>query len=62
MRSRVEMGIEWFVEAGPGDVLGKLARRAAPGGTVRTVGSPSQAHAVAEELRGPGAVGPAEEE
>jgi [acyl-carrier-protein] S-malonyltransferase len=62
MRSMVEMGIGWFVEAGPGEVLGKLARRAAPGGTVRTVGSPSQARAVAEELRRPAAVGPAEEE
>jgi [acyl-carrier-protein] S-malonyltransferase len=62
MRSMVEMGIGWFVEAGPGEVLGKLARRAAPGGTVRTVGTPSQARGVAEELRRPAAVGPAEEE
>lgn len=44
-------GIEWFVEAGPGDVLGKLARRIVPGATVRFVGSPQDARTVATELR-----------
>jgi len=53
MRAMVEMGCEWFVEAGPGDVLGKLARRAAPGCQVRSVGSPAEAEVLAEELRQP---------
>jgi [acyl-carrier-protein] S-malonyltransferase len=51
MRSMAEMGIDWFVEAGPGEVLGKLARRAVPDAEVRSVGSPAEAAAVAEELR-----------
>jgi [acyl-carrier-protein] S-malonyltransferase len=45
------LGIEWFVEAGPGDVLGRLARRVVPGATVRFVGFPADASAVARELR-----------
>jgi [acyl-carrier-protein] S-malonyltransferase len=51
MRSMAELGATWFLEAGPGDVLGKLARRAVPGGQVRQVGSPEEARAAAEELR-----------
>jgi [acyl-carrier-protein] S-malonyltransferase len=51
MRSMADMGIAWFVEAGPGDVLGKLARRAVPDAEVRSVGSPAEAAAVADELR-----------
>ena len=54
VRAMADMGIRLFVEAGPGDVLGKLARRAVPGGEVRSVGSPAEARAVAEELRGAG--------
>jgi [acyl-carrier-protein] S-malonyltransferase len=50
IRSMAEMGITWFVEAGPGDVLGKLARRIAPGSTVRSAGSPEAAAAVAAEI------------
>ncbi|HXF57491.1 MAG TPA: ACP S-malonyltransferase [Actinomycetota bacterium] len=52
MRTMADMGVEVFVEAGPGDVLGKLARRAAPGATVRSVGSPGEARALADEVRG----------
>jgi len=43
--------VTWFVEAGPGDVLSRLARRAVPGATVRTVGSPDEARSVAEDIR-----------
>jgi [acyl-carrier-protein] S-malonyltransferase len=53
LRSMAEAGITTFVEAGPGDVLAKLARRAIPGADVRTVGSPGEAHAVAEAIRQP---------
>jgi [acyl-carrier-protein] S-malonyltransferase len=61
MRAMTELGMDWLVEAGPGDVLGKLARRAAAGSTVRSVGSPDEAHAVATELRdGPATPGPKE--
>jgi [acyl-carrier-protein] S-malonyltransferase len=52
MRAMAELGVGWFVEAGPGDVLGKLARRAVPGAAVRWVGSPADARALAEEVRG----------
>jgi [acyl-carrier-protein] S-malonyltransferase len=51
MRAMSELGVSFFVEAGPGDVLAKLARRAAPGSTIRSVGSPEEATAVATELR-----------
>jgi [acyl-carrier-protein] S-malonyltransferase len=55
LRSMAEAGITTFVEAGPGDVLAKLARRAIPGADVRTVGSPAEARAVADEIRQPAA-------
>jgi [acyl-carrier-protein] S-malonyltransferase len=61
MRSMYEMGIEGFIEAGPGDVLGKLARRAVPEAEVRSVGSPDDARAVAEEARRPSPTAPARE-
>jgi [acyl-carrier-protein] S-malonyltransferase len=51
LRAMADMGVTWFIEAGPGDVLGKLARRAVPGSEVRSVGSPQDARSVAEELR-----------
>ena len=51
LRAMADMGVSWFIEAGPGDVLGKLARRAVPGSEVRYVGSPQDARSVAEELR-----------
>jgi malonyl CoA-acyl carrier protein transacylase len=53
-----DAGITLFIEAGPGDVLAKLARRAIPGADVRTVGSPDEARAVADQIRAP-AEGPA---
>jgi [acyl-carrier-protein] S-malonyltransferase len=43
MRALGEAGIDTFVEAGPGDVLSKLARRAVPGTTAVAVGSPEAA-------------------
>jgi [acyl-carrier-protein] S-malonyltransferase len=61
LRAMAEMGIEGFVEAGPGDVLGKLARRAVPESEVRSVASPNDARVLAEELRRPGATTPARE-
>jgi [acyl-carrier-protein] S-malonyltransferase len=51
MRAMGDLGITFFIEAGPGDVLAKLARRAVPGATVRPVGSPDDARAAAMELR-----------
>ena len=56
LRAMAEMGITHFIEAGPGDVLAKLARRAVPGAEVRTVGSPDEARAVGQEIRQPAAV------
>jgi [acyl-carrier-protein] S-malonyltransferase len=52
MRAIAEMGVSVVVEAGPGDVLGKLARRAIPDATVRSVGTPDEAGEVAGLLRG----------
>ncbi len=51
MRAMGDLGITWFLEAGPGDVLAKLARRAVPGATVRPIGSPADARAAAQEWR-----------
>ena len=48
MRAMVAMGVTRFLEAGPGDVLGKLARRAAEGSTVASVGSPDEARQAAQ--------------
>jgi len=50
MRAMAEMGVTWYLEAGPGDVLAKLARRAVMGANARPVGSPAEARAVAGEL------------
>jgi [acyl-carrier-protein] S-malonyltransferase len=44
-----ELGADTFVEAGPGDVLTKLAKRAVPGARAVAVGSPKAAVALAEE-------------
>src|SRR5947209_1724643 len=61
MQAMSAMGVDFVVEAGPGDVLGKLARRAIPGATVRSVGTPEQARAVADEIRSRAAVPQTEE-
>jgi [acyl-carrier-protein] S-malonyltransferase len=50
MRALSAAGATVFVEAGPGDVLTKLAKRAVPGATAVTVGSPDAARAVALTL------------
>ena len=55
IRSMLQSGITWFIETGPGDVLSKLARRAAAGVKTRAVGSPDDARALAREVRGAGA-------
>ena len=44
-------GADTFVEAGPGDVLTKLAKRVVPGARAVAVGSPEDARALAAELR-----------
>ena len=51
VKAMAEHGVTWFVEAGPGDVLAKLARRTIEGGNIRAVGNPEQAKAVADEIR-----------
>jgi [acyl-carrier-protein] S-malonyltransferase len=48
-RALAELGADTFVEAGPGDVLTKLAKRAVPGARAVAVGSPEAAAALAEE-------------
>jgi [acyl-carrier-protein] S-malonyltransferase len=50
MRAMSDLGIDWFVEAGPGDVLTKLARRILPDANVRSIRGPDDVLAVAEEL------------
>lgn len=44
-------GADTFVEAGPGDVLTRLARRIVPGARAVAVGSPADAAALAREAR-----------
>ena len=43
------VGADTFVEAGPGDVLTKLAKRAVPGARAVAVGSPDAAASLAAE-------------
>jgi [acyl-carrier-protein] S-malonyltransferase len=50
MRALAEAGIDTLVEAGPGDVLSKLARRAAPGAKAEAVGTPDEAAAFASSM------------
>jgi [acyl-carrier-protein] S-malonyltransferase len=45
-----DAGVEAFVEAGPGDVLTKLAKRVAPGARAMAVGSPAEAASAAAAL------------
>jgi [acyl-carrier-protein] S-malonyltransferase len=62
IRSMSDMRIDWYLEAGPGDVLSKLARRGDPGATTRSVGSPEEARSAAQEVRVRSDRGEAEEE
>jgi [acyl-carrier-protein] S-malonyltransferase len=50
IRAMADAGIDVFVEAGPGDVLSKLAKRCVPGVRAVAVGSPAEAQALAAEL------------
>jgi [acyl-carrier-protein] S-malonyltransferase len=50
MRALGEAGARTFVEAGPGDVLSKLARRTVTGSTAIAVGSPDDARSAARSL------------
>jgi len=50
MRALAEAGADTFVEAGPGDVLSKLARRSVPGAQAVSVGDPGQAETFARQL------------
>jgi [acyl-carrier-protein] S-malonyltransferase len=43
MRSMAELGVDLFVEAGPGQVLAKLVKRCVPGATSVAIGSPGDA-------------------
>jgi [acyl-carrier-protein] S-malonyltransferase len=52
LRAMDAMGVTVFVEAGPGDVLAKLARRAVPGASVFAVGSPAKGREAVEGLPG----------
>jgi [acyl-carrier-protein] S-malonyltransferase len=42
----VGLGVDTLVEAGPGDVLTKLAKRVAPGARAEAVGDPAAARAL----------------
>jgi [acyl-carrier-protein] S-malonyltransferase len=53
MRALAAAGFDAFVEAGPGDVLTKLARRAVPGGLALAVGSPEAAREAAAAISVP---------
>ena len=50
IRAMADDGVDLFVEAGPGEVLAKLAKRCAPGVRAVSVGSPSEARALAEDV------------
>ena len=50
IRALEEAGVTAFVEAGPSDVLSKLAKRIVPGSAVMTAGTPEEAAQVALAL------------
>jgi [acyl-carrier-protein] S-malonyltransferase len=45
-----ELNVDRFVEAGPGDVLAKLAKRCVPGARASSVGTPGEARALAGDI------------
>jgi [acyl-carrier-protein] S-malonyltransferase len=49
IRAMADAGVEMFVEAGPGDVLAKLAKRCVPQARAVSVGTPAEAAALASE-------------
>lgn len=51
MHSLGEIGIDFLVEAGPGDVLAKLARRSIPHARPVSLGTPDEVLAFAETLK-----------
>jgi [acyl-carrier-protein] S-malonyltransferase len=50
MRAMADVGVELFVEAGPGEVLSKLVKRSVPGARGVAVGSPAEADSLAAEI------------
>ncbi len=50
MRAMADLGVDLFVEAGPGQVLAKLVKRCVPGARSVAVSDPDQAVALAGEL------------
>lgn len=50
MRAMADAGMELFVEAGPGDVLSKLAKRCVPGKRAVSISTPAEANALAAEI------------
>jgi [acyl-carrier-protein] S-malonyltransferase len=50
IRAMAEEGVDVFVEAGPGDVLAKLAKRCAPQARAVSVGTPEEARSLADEV------------
>jgi [acyl-carrier-protein] S-malonyltransferase len=50
VRAMADADIDLFVEAGPGDVLGKLTKRCVPEARIISVGTPAEARALAEEI------------
>lgn len=51
MRALSDIGIDLVIEAGPGDVLAKLARRSVPGATTVSLGTPGEILAFADGLQ-----------
>lgn len=51
MRAMAAAGITLFVEAGPGEVLARLARRCVPGARAVSVGSPAEVSALASSMK-----------
>lgn len=50
IRAMAEEGVDLFIEAGPGDVLAKLAKRCAPQARAVSVGTPEEARSLADEV------------